>query len=180
MKPYSLCILFILVSLYSCGVKPLAIGECDIETQMDKNQYSRILRHTVSNPIASSNKEQITQLNFECIYIQAMPKALYDRFGIWSRVIQLENPNHPILIWDNINLGGVAERITIISNHFSTKKGANTDIIILDQYGKDLLIDDSPQKTLLISYFGMLLRESNISNDEFFTLYDTTFVKGTH
>jgi hypothetical protein len=100
MKASFLLILFLLLSINSCKIKSETAKECDVETLMDKNKYSRIRNYKVSNPESQVDKDQVTQLAFECIYIQAMPKVIYDTFGPWTSNIQIKNQRYPILDWE--------------------------------------------------------------------------------
>lgn len=177
MRVFFLCIVFLSFLTISCKVKSEGFKECDIETLMNKKKYSRIGTYKVSIPDSITRDEQITQLAFHCTYIQAIPKVIYDEFGLWSRTLQIENHKDPILIWDSINIEGVAKNITLISGYHLHRKKPITDIIILDKHGKDLLKETSNQRTSLISYFSKLLRESKINNNDFFIKYDNSFPK---
>lgn len=172
--------LFLIVLLYlaitSCATKSknnqtLKEKRITLCPEIHPNDYTKILfdeyKTVVGNDTITYN-----EIRYECLYSSfTTHKVMYDKFGKWNRAIFPQNSNLPILSWNNINLFNDGKKYTIYTFGVEEWKHIYASIMIFDEQGNDVLLDEQKREKIS-KYFGKLIRRHNPEKKNFYHIFN--------
>lgn len=145
-----------------------------------------------SNIIKDSTSSYASELRFNATYSAFYTKqVMYEKFGLWNKKLRIKREEHPILIWENVNLFNDGNLFTVYATGFENTngpgnqvknnsfhkqvKGSNhgiyASVIVLDSSGIDCLKQDNIElRNSIIEFFSDGIKNLSTSN-EFYDLY---------
>lgn len=170
---YSLTILFIFSSLIGFAQKQKDTKLCP---DIYKNGFKEI-QFDKFDSVVGRDTLSVTEVKYVCTYsVLYTHKVMFDKFGQWHKSVSSENAATPLLIWENIRLfDDSPKNYTVITSGEESWKYIYAGITVLDDSGKDILSEDSPERQKLIDYFKNLIRKNKERNDGFYEIYWTSF-----
>ena len=127
-------------------------------------------------PVSQKNDTiYVNQLRFNAV-LSAMytKKAMYERYGIWTKEIRPNNESHPILVWENVKLfDNEGRTFTIYANGNENWNEIYASVLVFDNNKRDGLSEDYPDKNRIINFFSNSIKNLNDKND-FYDIYWTS------
>jgi len=139
-----------------------------------RNNFKRILVDAFES-VVGKDTLILTEVKYECTYSALYThKLMFDKFGKWHKSVSHEGKTTPSLIWENVQLfPESSKKYTVISSGEESWKYIYSGVMVLDESGKDVLAEDSPERQKLIDYFKKLIRKNKDKNASFYEVYST-------
>ncbi|MDO5509491.1 MAG: hypothetical protein Q4F57_02230 [Weeksellaceae bacterium] len=114
----------------------------------------------------------ITDVRYHCgnssLYTH---KAMYDRYGKWHRALYAQNREHPILVWQNVDLLSNGKRYTVLTAGLESMKHMYSSVMVLDENEQDILGQNTDERKMIVNHFGNLIRKNSEKNRSFYETY---------
>jgi hypothetical protein len=168
MKSFYLIIVLLLIFSCSTSQKAVKNKKCG---RLFKNGYSEILNDKYETVY---NKDTITynEIRFECVFSSFYTrKVMFDKFGIWDKAIFPSNKNHPILLWEKVDLYSNGKKYNVYTDGIEDWSHIYASVMIFDENDNDLLSLDSPDRENLTKYFADLIKKNKIEKIDFYEIY---------
>ncbi len=168
---YFLTVLFILSALICFSQKKIDKERCPT---IYKNNFKRIQIETFES-IVGKDTLLLTELKYECTYSALdTHKLMFDKFGKWHKSVSHPGETTLSLIWENVQLFPEnSKKYTVITSGEESWKYIYSGVTVLDESGKDVLAENSPEQQKLIEYFKKLIRKNKEKNKSFYEVYST-------
>ena len=157
----------ILISCSSTKIKPEKRCKSIL-----KNDYKTILEEKFKS-VVGNDTIFLNEVKYECVH-NAMytQKGMYDRFGKWNQEIYPKIRNHPILLWNNVKLfPNDTTEFIVATSGLESVETIYASVLVFDKKNKDLLSDESENKTKLIEYFSEMIKTNNSKKRDFYEIY---------
>lgn len=157
-------LLLLLLTTFSFSQKVDKNNQCP---KIYKNNYTKILHEKY---VTVNEKDTVTfnELRYECVYAYSYTQCgMFDKFGKWSQMLFPANNKYPILMWEKVNLFNDGKKYDVFAYGVEEWKHIYASVMVLDENGVDLLAENSPKLEKLKSYFGNLIKQSNIEKSNF-------------
>lgn len=153
--------LTIILSIFlSCSSSQKAIKETKCP-KIYKNKFTEILNEKYIT-VNGKDTTKINEIRYECVYSAFYThKVMYDKYGKWDKEIFPSNRNHPILMWNNIDLFSNGKKYTVLTNGLEEWKHIYASVMILDEEERDVLTEQTEEKIALTNFFGELIKNHN-------------------
>ncbi|WP_136437551.1 hypothetical protein R5O20_06170 [Tenacibaculum maritimum] len=136
-----------------------------------KNKFTEILNKKY---VTINNKDttKINEIRYECIYSPFYThKMMFDKYGKWGKEIFPSDKNHPILIWNNIDLLPNGKKYTVLTTGLENWKYIYASVMVLDEKERDALTKQNEEKIALTNFFGELIKNHNPEKKDFYEVY---------
>ena len=163
--------LTVILSIFlSCSSSQKAIKETKCP-KIYKNKFTEILNEKYVT-INGKDTTKINEIRYECVYSALYThKVMYDKYGKWNKEIFPSNRNHPILMWNNIDLLSNGKKYTVLTNGLEEWKNIYASVMILDEEERDVLTEQTEEKIALTNFFGELIKNHNPEKKDFYEVY---------
>ncbi|PID71246.1 MAG: hypothetical protein CR985_00815 [Flavobacteriales bacterium] len=136
-----------------------------------KNKFTKILNKECII-VNDADTTKINEIRFECVYSAFHThKVMYDKYGKWDKEIYPSNRNHPILMWKNIDIFSNGKKYTILTNGLEEWKYIYASVMVLDKDERDILTEQTEEKTALTNFFAELIKNHNPEKKDFYEVY---------
>lgn len=134
--------------------------------------YSNILHVKIDSITKQNDTITFNEVRYECVNTSFLTKkVMYDKFGKWDKVINIEGRDHPILVWTNKDLFNNGEKYTVLTYGIEEYYYMYASVMVFSPKNVDLLSNSSSQKLTLTKYFSDLIKSNDVKNTLFYEDY---------
>jgi len=180
---YTLLLLITLFLSLSCSVqksinqseeKAIGIAQKTANPNVPYVYKKGFLNYNILETTVIQKNDTITlnELKFNAVSsAKYIKKAMYDKFGKWTKEIRQNNERHPILLWENVRLFEDQNKLfNVYANGNENWYEIYASVLVYDAEKNDCLKKGNTLRERIIDYFSKSIQNLNDKKD-FFDVY---------